>query len=48
MIKSAIENMGKIIIASYENANTTVFHFSEWLFLAISPDGVLRCYTVGG
>jgi hypothetical protein len=47
-IKSTVENMGKIITASYENTSTIVFHFSEWLFLAISPDGVLRYLTVGG
>jgi hypothetical protein len=38
MIKSAMENMGKIIIASYEKANTIVFNFLECL-LAIFPDG---------
>jgi hypothetical protein len=39
IIKSSMENTGKIIIASQEKANTIVFHFSEWTFLSISPDG---------
>jgi hypothetical protein len=41
-----MQNTEKIIIASYENANSIVFYFSEWLFLTISSYGVLRYLTV--
>jgi hypothetical protein len=31
--------MGKIIIATYEKAKIIVFHFSEYIYLTIFPEG---------
>jgi hypothetical protein len=48
MIKSTMGIVGKIIITSYEKANSIVLHFFICLFWPSLPTVVLRCPTGGG